>query len=160
DPAWRGPDGATLVFEVSCEGDNQLVLTFNTNAWGAFAPGRPAVDYAVVKPLRGSPDWQTVSVKLDELVATDPAVTAPLTDWQSVTEFRISPSGMVVQNGEKSKVDGRPWVGPRRIRNLRWEGGEYSGRKAAGSALEQADFKKNFDDAIKRSLEQEKLDKK
>ena len=160
DPAWRGPDGATLVFEVSCEGDNQLVLTFNTNAWGAFAPGKPAVDYAVVKPLRGSPEWQTVSVKLEELVATDPTVTTPLADWRSVTEFRVSPSGTVVQGGEKARVDGRPWVGPRTIRNLRWEGGEYAGRTDAGAALEQADFKKNFDDAIKRSLEQEKLDTK
>lgn len=160
DPAWRGPDGATLAFDVLCEGDNQLVLTFNTNAWGAIVPGRPAVDYAVVKPLVGSPEWQSVSVKLEELIATDPAVTAPLSDWQAVTEFRISPSGTLVQNGEKAKVDGRPWVGPRRIRNLRWEGGEYSGRTTAGSAVEQADFKRDFDAAIKRSLEQEKLEKK
>ena len=156
DPSWRGPDGATLAFDVLCEADNQLVLTFNTNAWGAIVPGKPAVDYAVVKPLVASPDWQAVSVTLEELGATDPAVTTPLTDWQAVTEFRISPSGTLVKDGEKVKADGRPWVGPRRIRNLRWEGGEYSQRSPAGTVVEQADFKKNFDSAIKRSLEEER----
>ena len=45
------------------------------NGWGALVPGKPAVDYAVVKPLSGSPEWQPVSVTLAELVATDPAVT-------------------------------------------------------------------------------------
>jgi hypothetical protein len=53
DARWRGPDGATLHFEIKCETDNQLVLTFNCNAWGAIAPGKPVVDYTVVKALTG-----------------------------------------------------------------------------------------------------------
>ena len=125
DAKWRGPDGATLHFDVKCESDNQLVLTFNCNAWGAMIPGKPAVDYTVVKTLKASPDWQTVSVKLDELVATDPKVTAPLANWQTVTEFSLSPSGTTVKDGQKVKADGKSWRGPREIRNLRWEGGEY-----------------------------------
>ena len=54
DAKWRGPDGATLHFDVKCESDNQLVLTFNCNAWGAMVPGKPAVDYTVVKTLKAS----------------------------------------------------------------------------------------------------------
>jgi hypothetical protein len=123
DAKWRGPDGATLHFEVKCQTDNQLVLTFNCNAWAAFAPGKPAVDYTVVKALKASADWQTVSVKLNELTAADPKVTAPLANWQTVTEFSISPSGTAVKAGQKVKVDGKAWQGPRAIRNLRWEGG-------------------------------------
>ncbi len=122
DPKWRGPDGATLSFEIQSFSDNKLVLTFNCNGWGAIMPGKPAVDYAVVKTLKGSPDWQTVSVNLSELVSTDPGASAPLLDWRSVTEFTLSPSGTVVKDGRKEKVEGAPWQGPRAIRNLRWEG--------------------------------------
>lgn len=124
DPTWRGPDGATLTFEVRCESDNQVVVTVNTNAWGAMVPGKPAVDYAVVKPLTGSPDWQTVSVGLQELVATDPKASEPLAHWRNVTELSISPSGTVVRDGHAVKVDAKAWTGPRAIRNLRWEGGQ------------------------------------
>jgi hypothetical protein len=125
DSKWRGPDGATLRFEIKCESDNQLVLTFNCNAWGAMVPGKPAVDYTVVKKLNASKDWQTISVKLSELVATDPKVTYPLANWQTVTEFSISPSGTTLKDGQKVKADGKAWQGPREIRNLHWEGGTH-----------------------------------
>lgn len=160
DVKWRGPDGATLHFEVKSETDNQLVLTFNCNAWGAMVPGQPAVNYTKVKALKGSPDWQTISVTLSELFATDPKVTTPLANWQTVTEFSISPSGTSVKDGRKVKADGKPWHGPREIRNLRWEGGEYSQQAAIGTTLSPEVFQKNFNDAIKKSLEQEKLDRK
>ncbi len=160
DPKWRGPDGATLHFEIKCQTDNQLVLTFNCNAWGAMIPGKPAVDYTAVKALKGSPDWQTVSVGLNELVATDPKVTAPLANWQSVTEFSLSPSGTTVRAGQKVKADGPPWRGPREIRNLHWEGGAYARQQTADAALRPEEFQKNFNDAIRKSLEQEKLNPK
>jgi dienelactone hydrolase len=126
DAKWRGPDGAALHFEIQCENDNQLVLTFHCNAWGAITPGRPAVDYTAVKNLKGSPDWQEVSVSLAELSATDPKVTEQLANWVSVTEFSISPQGETVREGLKVKVNGAAWKGPREIRNLRWVGGTYS----------------------------------
>ena len=111
------------MFKITTHTDNALVLTFNCNAWGAFTPGQPAVDYTRVKALIGSPDWQTVSVGLNELAATDPKITAPLTSWQTVTEFSLSPSGETVKDGQKVKVPGQSWQGPREIRHLRWEGG-------------------------------------
>ena len=160
DAKWRGPDGATLHFDILCQTDNQLVLTCNCNAWGAMIPGKPAVDYTAVKKLNASKEWQTVSVNLGELIATDPKVTAPLANWQTVTEFSISPKGEVVKDGQKVKVDGKAWQGPREIRNLRWEGGEYSRQANSGVTLSPEEFQKNFNDAIKKSLEQEKLDSK
>ncbi|MDB5391158.1 MAG: hypothetical protein JWM11_6804 [Planctomycetaceae bacterium] len=153
DAKWRGPDRATLHFEVNCRTDNQLVLTFNCNAWGAMIPGEPAVDYTVAKELKGSLDWQTVSVKLNELSATNPQVTTPLVNWQTVTEFSISPSGTTVKDGQKVKTDGKAWQGPREIRNLRWVGGEYARQKAVDSALSPDEFQKNFNAAIRKSLE-------
>jgi hypothetical protein len=125
DVKWRGPDGARLVFEIQTEIDNTLVLKFNCNAWGAVEPGKPAIDYTAVKELKGTRGWQAVTVGLNELVATDPKVTLPLANWQSVTEFSISPSGETVRDGKKQSVAGKAWRGPREFRHLRWEGGEY-----------------------------------
>lgn len=159
DPKWRGPDSAKLVFEIRCETDNALVVTFNCNAWGAMVPGKPAVDYTVVKELKGSPDWQSVTVGLTELKANDPNILAPLTNWHSVTEFSISPSGQIVKDGQKVKFDGKAWQGPREIRNLRWEGGTYSGESVATSALTPEEHQRQFNDAIRKSLEQEKADR-
>ncbi len=127
DAKWRGPDDATLSFEVICETDNQLVLTFDCNAWDAY-PGKSKGTYSVVKELKGSPDWQRVTVNCDELTATDPKIIEPLANWQTVTEFSISPSGTIVRDGMKVDSKGKAWQGAREIRNLRWEGGQYSGK--------------------------------
>ncbi len=160
DVKWRGPNGAKLVFEIRSHTDNTLVVTFLCNAWGAMAPGKPAVDYSAIKPLKGSADWQTVTVSLEELSATDPKFTAPLTDWQTVCELSISPNGQTTQDGQKIQVDAKAWQGPREIRNLRWEGGENSRQSAAGATLRPDEFQKSFNHAIKKSLEQEKRDGK
>jgi hypothetical protein len=149
DPKWRGPDNATLHFEVRCESDNQLVLSFNSNAWGALIPGKPAVEYTVTKPLSASKEWQTVSVSLNELTPNDPKITEPLTHWQTVTEFSVSPSGSSRSGSQKTTTTGKAWQGPREIRNLRWVGGEYPRSAVSGSSLDSRDFQKNFNDAIK-----------
>jgi len=134
------------------------VVTFNCNAWGAFQAGQPATDYAVVKELHGSPDWQTVSVTLAELVATDPKLTTPLANWQSVTEFSLSPSGKVVKDGRQEIISGKAWQGPREIRHLRWEGGTYANQHSTAPALSPAEHQQHFNAAILKSLEQEKRD--
>ena len=61
-----------------------------------------------------------------------------------------------MKNGKKVKADGNASRGPRAIRHLRREGSEYPRQAATGTTLSLADFQKNFDDAIKKSLEQEK----
>jgi dienelactone hydrolase len=160
DPKWRGPDGATLSFEIRCETDNQVVVTVNCNAWGAFEEGKPTVDYTAVKQLKGSRDWQTVTISLAELTSTNPKVTIPLANWRTVTELSISPSGETMVDGARVKSNGKPWRGPREIRNLRWNGGEYPSQITADAPLKSDAFQKNFNDAIKKSLEQEKLEGK
>ncbi len=158
DPKWRGPDGAALRFEIKCETDNTLVAAFDCNQWGAFQPGQPAVTYTAVRELKGSPDWQTVTVNLADLRATDPKFTEPPPNWQTVAEFSISPSGEVVKDGVKTKVGGRAWQGPRAIRHLCWEGGAYASNAAPAAALSAAEHDKAFNNAIRVSLEQERRD--
>ena len=160
DDKWRGPDGAKLVFEIRSKADSTLVIDFNTNAWGAFNPGKPAIDYTVLKELKGSGDWQTVSVGLNELASLDPKNPGSLANWQTVTELSIGPNGDVVRNGKAVKIGGKPWEGPKEIRNLRWEGGTYSAHQAKDSILSAQEHQKQFNDAIRKSLEQEKADQK
>ncbi len=120
-PKWRGPEKARLAFDIRCLEDNELVIEVETNGWSAFEAGKPAIRFATVKQLKGSPDWQTVSVSLEDLNATDTKIGTPLAHWRSVTQLGIGPSGEVVKKGEKVSVDGKRWEGPREIRNLRWE---------------------------------------
>ncbi len=160
DPKWRGPDGAKLVFETRCESDNTLVIKFNCNGWGVYQAGKPIVDYVAVKELKGYPNWQTVSVAAEDTVALDPKITGPIPNWQTVTEFSLSPSGETVKNGVKVKVGGKAWNGPRAIRNLHWVGGVYVTRRPTDSKLSDEEYQKQFNDAINQSLAQEKLDQK
>ena len=161
DPKWRGPDGAKLVFEIRSETDNQLVLTFRSNGWGAFLPGKPAVDYTSRHAFSGSPDWQEVSVDVASLVPVEDGA-PPLADWRTITEFSISPSGKIgAAGGGAVESSGKPWRGPREIRNLRWEGGAYPATTAAAAASTAAAVdqgSKAFNAAIRESLEQEKRD--
>jgi hypothetical protein len=159
DAKWRGPNGAKLVFEIRSHSDNSLVVSLLCNTWGAMVPGKPAVEYSVLKSLKGSPEWQTVTVSLAELTAIDPKVTQPLTDWQTVCELSISPSGQVVQDGHPVKVNAKAWQGPREIRNLRWEGGEYPRPNGINATVNPEEFQKSFNEAIKKSLEQEKRER-
>jgi hypothetical protein len=160
DAKWRGPDGAALRFDVKCTTDNTLVVHVNTNAWGAAVPGQPPVDYSVVRELKGTPDWQTVTVELKELVAWDAKAVSPLPNWRGVTELSISPSGSAMKDGHKARVDGKPWQGPRDVRNLRWVGGTYPPGGTGDATTRPEDIEKSFNDAIKKSLEEEKKNKK
>ena len=161
DAKWRGPDGAQLVFEVNPLRDASLVVSVTSNDWGAFSSG-PKAQYHVVRELKGSPDFQTVSVSLEELVPSDPQNKVPLANWQTLTELALSPSLGGSKPGQPAPPEGKPWAKPTevRIRNLRWEGGEYKTAQAKGAVLSEAEHRKSFNEAIRKSLEQEKLDKK
>lgn len=161
DAKWRGPDGAKLVFEVNPLRDASLVVSVTCNEWGAFSSG-PKLQYHVVKELKGSPEFQTVSVSLEELVPTDPQNKVPLANWQTLTELALCPSLSASKSGQPTPPVGKPWAKPTetQVRNLHWEGGEYKTAQVKGAALSEAEHRKTFNEAIRKSLEQEKLDKK
>ena len=160
DVKWRGPDGGALVFEIKPTGDNTLVVSIATNTWGAFYAGKPAIEYTALKEINGTGDWQTVSITPSDLASIDPKNPGSLANWQSVTELGIGPSGEVVKNGKIMNAGSKPWVGSREIRNLHWEGGTYSAHQTKDATLSAGEHQKAFNEAIRKSLEQEKIDRK
>lgn len=128
DPKWRGPEGAKLVFDVRCPTDNVLKVMVVTNGWGVF-PGKPwGETYEARKPIKGSPDWQTVTVSLDDLVSTKKDHVSELTSWATATELSFGWAPTYLQDGQEVKFGPENqqrtgWHEPREFRNLRWEGG-------------------------------------
>lgn len=153
DARWRGPDGAGLVFEVTPPGDAILVIKVTTNSWSAFEAGRPEGHHLAEKTLKGGTGSQTVTVSLDDF-------TPPLANWRTVTELAFTPAREVLEGGKWVSVVGTPWQGSREIRNLRWEGGEYAETQTPDAVLTPAGDQKAFNEAIRKSLELEKADRR
>jgi dienelactone hydrolase len=118
DMKWRGPDGAALVFEVLCPKDNMLAVEAKMNVWGAF-PGKPSGDYLFKTALRGSPEWQTVSINPEDMVKKD-STTLPA--WETITELVLSRPATCLIDGKEVEF-GKGWETPIELRNMRWEVG-------------------------------------
>lgn len=156
DPKWRGPAGAKLVFEVKCPKDNVIAIVADLNGWGAF-PGKPGGSYTARKPLTGSPDWQTVSVALEEMVS-DKEKAPAMTTWATVTELSFRRAKSYLKDGKEVDfgADLTGWSEPREFRNLRWEGGVYDAQTVAPVAMTDAapkDLNETIQKEIKKSLE-------
>ena len=122
DPKWRGPDGARLLLDVRSARDNVFLFGFTFNNWGAF-PGEPAGTFAAIKTLKGSADWQTVAVGIDELRPTKkprPRDRRPA-NWRTLTELSLRCRSTVCSDGTTPELVESRWHGPRDFRNLRWE---------------------------------------
>lgn len=159
DPKWRAPAGARLVFDVRCRTDNTVVVLASQNQWGVF-PGKPTCDYLAAKRINGSPEWQTVSISLEDMLPAK-AGQVPLTSWEWITELGLRSRGTVFQNGKEIQFgQNTTWPSPREFRNIRWEGGVYATASDTGGTLTEEEHHKGFNDAIQKSLDQEKLDRK
>ncbi len=162
DPKWRGPAGAKLVFEVKCPKDNVIAVVADLNGWGAF-PGKPGGSYTARKPLSGAPDWQAVTIALEDFVA-DKEKAPAMTSWETVTELSFRRSKSYLKDGKEVEfgVDRTGWGEPREFRNLHWEGGVYHTDTAAPAAPGDV-APKNLDEVIqkeiKKSIELEKREK-
>jgi len=163
DPKWRGPADAKLVVDVKCPKDNVLAVSADLNGWGAF-PGKPAGSYTARKALTGSPDWQTVSIGLEDMVSDGKkGVPATMTTWETVTELSFRRAKSYLKDGKEVQfgTDAQGWREPREFRNLRWVGGVYTADVSAPSAMKDAapeDLNATIQKAIKKSIELEKRD--
>jgi len=123
DPKWRGPDGARLLLDVRSPKDNQLIFDFTFNNWGAFL-GVPKSQFAVVKPVKASDDWQTLSVSLDDLVPADKPSGGKSwrpTSWRTITELGLRSRVTLFRDPAAPELVEKKWEGPREFRNLRWQ---------------------------------------
>jgi Acetyl xylan esterase (AXE1) len=152
DPKWRGPEGARLVFDVKCPDDNVLAVVVDLNGWGVY-PGKPSGSYEARKPLKGSPDWQTVSVSLDDMRSTKQDDAGPMTSWDTVTELSFRRAKAYLDNGVDVPfgTDAQGWRAPREFRNLRWEGGADV-KEGAVSGVGTDAVPKDLDDTIKAAI--------
>ena len=161
DPKWRGPDDGTLAVDVDPSKDCSLVVTFFANEWGAF-PGRSGTYYSL-HLLKGSPEWQTVRVGLADLRPIDERSSEALASWQTLTRLQFSPTATVTaKDGTRSDIGKQGWENHAKLtlRNLRWEGGTYGDAVVAPAVLRTpADFEQQFNQAIRQSLDQERLDR-
>jgi len=159
DPKWRAPAGARLVFDVRCPTDNTVVVIASQNQWGVF-PGKPTCEFLAGKHIKGSPDWQSVSISLDEMMPAKSGQAA-MTSWEWITELSLRSRGTFFQDGKEIQFgQNASWPPPREFRNIRWEGGVYSTASDVESSLTEEEHRKGFNDAIQKSLDQEKLDQK
>lgn len=127
DPKWQGPEGAVLKLDVLSQKDNELVIAFLLNAWGAD-PKHQGGGYGTVKKIKGSPQWQTVTVTLSELLPTYDKLGAeykiiaePMADWTHITDFKLCTKFNVSKDGEKIQLGTGKWNGSYQFGNLRWE---------------------------------------
>ena len=127
DPKWQGPKGAVLKLDVLSPEDNELVIAFLLNAW-SVDPKHSGGGYGAVKPLKGSPRWQTVTVILSELRPTPDKlgaqykiITSPMADWTHITEFKLCTKFNVTKDGQTVQLGTGKWNGTYKFRNLRWE---------------------------------------
>jgi pimeloyl-ACP methyl ester carboxylesterase len=163
DPKWRGPAGAKLVVDVKCPKDNVLAVSADLNGWGAF-PGKPGGTYTARKALTGSPDWQTVSIALEDMVSDGKkGVPSSLSGWDTVTELSFRRAKSYLKDGKEVDfgANAQGWSTPREFRNLRWEGGVYNSDVSAPAAMKDAapeDLNATIQQEIKKSIELEKRD--
>ena len=160
DPRFTGPDGAELALDIQVDHDLSFIIHVRNNSWDAF-PGESKGDYYALVSVKGSPDWQTVSVKPSDFKPENSRTTAPLTQWRHITELglcariRVDRDGGQVVIPEGKEIAFRE---PRKFRNLRWVGGSYDalpafgeiggGTTAASAGHEDDEFQKAIDDSI------------
>jgi dienelactone hydrolase len=166
DLKWRGPEGAKLVFDIRCPQDNVLKVTVILNDWGVF-PGKGwSEHFTALTPIKGSAEWQTISLSLDDMISDKKDKPSKLTSWETVTQLSFGWSRSYFKDGQEVKVGSdnsqqNGWREPREFRNMRWEGGTEAA--AAAPPASKADvtppnLEETIQKEIRKSVDQENRD--
>ena len=155
DIKWRGPASAKLVFEIKCPTEIVLRVSAEVNGWGVY-PGKPAGSFEARKPVAGSPEWQTVSVALEEMVSVKKTPVSTMGAWNEVTELGIGWARSYLKAGQEisfgpENVQKCGWSEPREFRNMRWEGGSCTTDIKAPASGNDAE-PHNLDDTIQKEI--------
>ena len=91
DPKWRGSDGESLCLEVKSAADTKVELAFYYNKWWSFDGNAKTGKYSVTKELKGSPNWQTISVGVNDLQPPAAGLPSPIpNNWQYIAEVTVT----------------------------------------------------------------------
>jgi hypothetical protein len=117
DPAWIGPCGGELAFEIeTAKPGNTLAVVMETDAWRSYTGRKPQRFIALVKLA----DAGAHSIRLPAPAFLNQGG-EPLRDWNYVTGLIFTPG-----NKELPEKSPEPWnCDVPAFRNLRWEGGEF-----------------------------------
>lgn len=127
DRKWRGQDGDSLCLEVKSEKDSKLEIGFGYNTWESFDEKQPTGEYKVVRDIKGSPDWQTLTVSIEDLQPSSERLPkVPLHQWQWM--------GVLTLNG---KID--------EIRKIFWQKIATSSTETKAASSSPTTVKNNLD---------------
>lgn len=168
DPRYRGPDAAELAFDIQVDEDTSFFVHVQNNSWSAYRV--PRGDYYATVSVEGSPEWQTVRLGLADFRPAKESFPPALTSWRHLTELGLCArvqaeiDGKPVQLPARESLHLHRYPLPRKLRNLRWEGGEWRNPIGAygfseASASDANDIESSeFQEAIDDSIQLEKLD--
>jgi hypothetical protein len=117
DPAWIGPRGGELAFEIeTAKPGNKLAVVMETDTWRSYTGRKPQRYIALVKLEDAGP--HSIHLPASAFLADGGG---PLRDWTYVTGLIFTPG-----NKELPAKSPQPWnCEIPTFRNLRWEGGEF-----------------------------------
>ncbi|MHC4876779.1 MAG: dienelactone hydrolase family protein [Planctomycetota bacterium] len=157
DPAFVGPQGAALAFEIeTTAADNTLAVVMDVDRWRGYTGRKPRRFTALVKlPEAGK---QSVELPRERFITAEGEV---LENYDFVTSLILTP-------GQKEQPDNVPqaWLGDVPVfSNLRWDGGTFEPHprpylKHGASEIDaDAAFEIEFRNAVDESVRREAQDK-
>jgi len=158
DPAFVGPHGASLAFEVETTAtDNTLAVIMDVDRWRGYTGRKPRKYIALVKlPEAG---MHYVKLPTGKFVTAEGEV---LENYDRVTSLILTPG-----QKERPGLVPQPWQGEvPKFRNIRWEGGRFAERarpylrQGVSEIDADAAFRHQFDDAVEESVEREHQDRR
>ncbi len=155
DPAFVGPHGASLAFEIETTAPaNTLAVIMDVDRWRGYTGRKPRRFTALVElPEAGS---RSVKLPVEKFVTPEGEI---LENYDFVTSLILTP-------GQKERPDEviEVWQGKvPTFKNIRWEGGEFAARprpylKQGVSEIDaDAAFREQFENAVEESVRRERL---
>lgn len=157
DPAYVGPKGAVLAFDVTTTAPAEtLAVVLEADGWRGYT-GRKTTSYVSLVTLDNT-GTHSVSLSMDEFVSQ---TGESLPTYDFVTSLILTPG-----NKARPELVTNPWKGTvPTFAKLRWEGGDFAPRRCPylklGASKSDADalFPQEPDRAVADSVEREQQDR-
>ena len=158
DPAFVGPRGASLAFEIETTGPNEtLAVIMDVDRWRGYTGRKPRRFTALIELETAGA--HSITIPCNNFITEDGEA---LENYDFVTSLILTPA-----QKERPKEFKAEWKSDVPVfKNIRWEGGEFADRprpylKSGESEIDaDAAFRDAFDNAVDESVEREAQDRK